>query len=192
MCLHELSRSISQGWGIKVDGQEYEDLVRRCFENRCPYCPCSLAETTHVNEHLDRMNRYRAGLHVPGNVLVVCRRCNGEKRRDDQQKALTLAGTGWASFLSHNGERCPMTCKTCLYWRSVWPDEMERKRMLRESLDRIEGFRDQFREFQEARQAIMEALPIVLTKLYSDCQAFAESEIRLTIERFNLALSARL
>jgi hypothetical protein len=64
--------------------------------------------------------------------------------------------------------------------------------MLRESLDRIQGFRDQFGEFQAAHQAIMEALPVVLTKLYSDCQVFAESEIRLTINRFNEASNGTL
>ena len=98
MFLHELSRSISQNWKMRVDGQEYEGLVRQWFENRCPYCRCFLAEGAHVNEHLDGMNRYRAGLHVPGNVLVACRRCNGEKRRDDQQRTLTLATSGWGHF----------------------------------------------------------------------------------------------
>ncbi len=191
MFLHELSRSISQGWGIRVDGQDYESLVRRCFENRCPYCRCSLEETAHVNEHLDGMNRYRAGLHVPGNVLVACRKCNGEKRRDDQRKALSLATSGWASFLSHDGERCALTCKTCLYWKSVWPNETERKRLLQENLARIQGFRDQFAEFRAVQPTLMETLPVVLTKLYSDCQAFAESEIRLTLERFNKESNAR-
>jgi hypothetical protein len=185
MFLHELSRSISQKWRIRVDGPEYESLVRQCFENRCPYCRCNLAGTTHVNEHLDGMNRYRAGLHVPGNVLVACRKCNGEKRRDDQLKTLKLATSGWASFLSHNGEACASTCKTCLYWKSVWQEETERKRMLQEGLERIEEFRSQFTEFKAVHLDLMERLPVVLTKLYSDCQAFAESEIRLTIERFN-------
>ena len=191
MFLHELSRSISQGWGIRVDGQDYESLVRRCFENLCPYCRCRLGETAHVNEHLDGMNRYRAGLHVPGNVLVACRKCNGEKRRDDQRKTLSLATSGWASFLSHDGERCALTCKTCLYWKSVWPNEAERKRLLRENLERIQGFRDQFAEFRAVQPALMQTLPVVLTKLYSDCQIFAESEIRLTLERFNRESIAR-
>jgi hypothetical protein len=184
MFLHELSRSISKNWRFRVDGQEYESLVRECFGNRCPYCRCSLAETAHVNEHLDGMNRYRAGLHVPGNVLVACRKCNGEKRRDDQRKTLSLATSGWASFLSHNGEKCAATCKTCMYWTGVWQDETERKKMLLENLQRIQGFRDQFAEFQAIHPALIGTLPVVLTKLYSDCQAFAESEIKLTLERF--------
>jgi hypothetical protein len=137
------------------------------------------------------MNRYRAGLHVPGNVLVACRKCNGEKRRDDQRKTLSLATSGWASFLSHDGERCALTCKTCLYWKSVWPNEAERKRLLRENLERIQGFRDQFAEFRAVQPALMQTLPVVLTKLYSDCQIFAESEIRLTLERFNRESIAR-
>jgi hypothetical protein len=57
--------------------------------------------------------------------------------------------------------------------------------MLQEGLERIEEFRSQFTEFKAVHLDLMERLPVVLTKLYSDCQAFAESEIRLTIERFN-------
>jgi len=62
--------------------------------------------------------------------------------------------------------------------------------MLREGLERIQEFRNQFGDFQAAHNAIMETLPVVLTKLYADCQAFAESEIRLTIQSFNNASSA--
>src|SRR5665213_1398932 len=105
MFLHELSRRISREWPIRVDGEEYEELVRSHFANRCPYCSCDLLSTISVIEHLDGMNRYRAGLHVPGNVLVACRKCNGEKRRDDSVRTLTLAGSGWESFLSHDGSR---------------------------------------------------------------------------------------
>ena len=120
MCLHELSRRISQEWPITVDGEEYERLVRQSFNNHCPYCSCDLTTTESVIEHLDGMNRYRAGLHVPGNVLVACRRCNGEKRRDDSLKTLLLAGSGWESFLSHDDTRCVATCRTCRYWESIW------------------------------------------------------------------------
>ncbi|MGC1912420.1 MAG: hypothetical protein WA660_11355, partial [Candidatus Acidiferrales bacterium] len=103
MFLHELSRKISQEWSVRVDGEQYEQLVRSTFNNRCPYCSRDLTETLSVIEHLDGMNRLRAGLHVPGNVLVACRRCNSEKRRDDSLKVLSLAGSGWESFLSHDG-----------------------------------------------------------------------------------------
>jgi hypothetical protein len=71
MFLHEFSRRISEDWPIRVDGEEYEGLVRKWFDNRCPYCSCNLADTVSVIEHLDGMNRYRAGLHAPGNVLVA-------------------------------------------------------------------------------------------------------------------------
>ena len=90
MFLHELSRRISENWAVKVDGEEYEELVRRWFNNLCPYCSRNLADTVSVIEHLDGMNRYRAGLHAPGNVLVACKKCNSEKRRDDSLKVLFL------------------------------------------------------------------------------------------------------
>src|ERR1700722_1590031 len=113
MFLHQLSRRISRDWPVRVDSHEYGQAVRNLFNNRCPYCSCDLALTIPVIEHLDGMNRLRAGLHVPGNVLVACKKCNGEKRRDDSQRVLSLASTGWESFLSHNGTACPKSCLTC-------------------------------------------------------------------------------
>ena len=184
MFLHELSRKISQKWTIRADGQEYEELVRRIFNNQCPYCSRDLGETVSVIEHLDGMNRYRAGLHVPGNVLVACRRCNGEKRRDDSLKVLVLAKSGWESFLSHDGTRCGLSCLTCRYWTSVWSDETLRRQRLGENLERIRAFRCTFQEFGEVLPSLADALPTLLTKLYSDCQAFAESEIKSLLERF--------
>jgi hypothetical protein len=184
MCLHELSRRISQKWPIKVEGEEYEELVRKLFENRCPYCSCDLAGTACVIEHLDGMNRYRAGLHVPGNVLVACKKCNDEKRRDDSRITLLLAKSGWESFLSHDGTRCAEICLTCKYWVSVWKDGTERKARLAENLERVRSFRRTFLEFEQANPSLTETLPVLLTKLYADCQAFAESEINLLLDRF--------
>lgn len=184
MFLHELSRRISQKWPNRVDGEEYEALVRKTFNNRCPYCSRDLADTISVIEHLDGMNRYRAGLHVPGNVLVACRRCNSEKRRDDSSKVLSLARSGWESFLSHEGSRCAPSCPTCRYWESIWEDETERRVRLIESLERVRSFRRGFREFEQILPSLAETLPASLTKLYSDCQTFAETEIKSLLERF--------
>src|SRR5438445_137920 len=117
------------------------------------------------------MNRYRAGLHVPGNVLVACRRCNSEKRRDDSLKTLSLAGSGWESFLSHDGARCSPSCRTCRYWESIWNDVTERKSRLSENLQRIRSFRRAFPEFEQILPSVMETHPALLRKLYSDCQA---------------------
>jgi hypothetical protein len=184
MFLHELSRKISQNWPIKVDGEKYEELVRNRFNNQCPYCSCDLTNTASVVEHLDGMNRYRAGLHVPGNVLVACRKCNSEKRRDDSLKALSLAASGWESFLSHDGTRCGLSCLTCQYWKSIWEDAADRKLRMGDNLQRIRVFRRSFVEFDQALPAIVKTLPELLTKLYSDCQTFAESEIKSLLERF--------
>lgn len=185
MFLHELSRTISQNWTVKVDGEEYEKLVRERFNNLCPYCSRDLTNTESVIEHLDGMNRYRAGLHVPGNVLVACRKCNSEKRRDDSLRILSLAGSGWESFLSHDGTRCAATCLTCRYWKGVWEDETERRLRLSENLQRVRSFRSAFPEFEQVLLSIMEALPGLLTKLYSDCQTFAETEIKSLLEKFD-------
>jgi hypothetical protein len=184
MFLHELSRRVSQNWRIKVDGEEYEELVRGRFNNRCPYCSRDLANTVSVIEHLDGMNRYRAGLHVPGNVLVACRKCNSEKRRDDSLRVLSLARTGWESFLSHEGSRCAGSCLTCRYWKTIWEDEAERRQRLTENLQRIRSFRRAFPEFTKVLPSLTEKLPALLTKLYSDCQTFAETEIKSLLHSF--------
>jgi hypothetical protein len=182
MCLHELSRRIAENWKYRIDGTEYEKLVRESFGNTCPYCSRPLADGQSVIEHLDGMNRYRAGLHVAGNVLVACKRCNGEKRRDDSVKILALAESGWASFLAHDGTRCAASCPTCKYWSNVWTDAAERRSRLVENSERIRAFRARFPELEQILPAVREALPALLAKLYSDCQAFAETEIRSLLE----------
>ena len=135
-------------------------------------------------EHLDGMNQYRAGLHVPGNVLVACRRCNGEKRRDDSAKVLSLARSGWESFLSHDGTRCAASCRTCQYWRTIWEDETERKVRLNENLEKVRSFRHEFPEFERALPCLADTLPALLTELYTECQMFAETEIKSLLEKF--------
>lgn len=191
MFLHELSRKLSQTWPIKVDGEEYAHLVRQTFNNEYPYCSRGLIDATAIIEHLDGMNRYRSGLHVPGNVLVACRNCNSEKRRDDSLRALSLATTGWESFLSHDGGRCPAACLTCSYWKRVWEDDGQRKRQLAANLERIRGFRRGFSEFERILPFVSDTLPSLLTKLYSDCQGFAENEIRSLLENFEQISASR-
>ena len=183
MFLHELSRAVAQDWNLRVDSDEYLTLVRQLFENRCPYCNCDLHSTVAVVEHLDGMNRFRIGLHVAGNVLVTCRKCNNEKRRDDSLPALVLAESGWESFLSHDG-KCKATCGTCRYWQSVWPVERERTLRLERNVRRIREFRAQFPNLESIRSDIALKLPTLITKLYSDCQDFAEGEIRTLLKTF--------
>jgi hypothetical protein len=185
MFLHELSRKISQTWSLRVDGEDYEGRVRQRFGNRCPYCSSDLVLAEAVIEHLDGMNRFRAGLHVPGNVLVACKRCNSEKRRDDQLKVLVLALSGWESFLNHDGTRCSPDCRTCQYWKNKWSDQIERESKLTENLARIRSFRDEFPEFQRALAPLSQQLPAILSQLYSDCQSFAENEIHSLLEKYN-------
>ena len=182
MFLHELSRRVAENWQFRIDGEEYENVVREWFGNKCPYCSRPLVDGQSVIEHLDGMNRYRAGLHVAGNVLVACKRCNGEKRRDDSAKTLSLADSGWGSFLSHDGTRCAPRCLTCRYWSSLWGQEAERKARLGENAERIRSFRAVFPELEQVLPAIREVVPQLLTKLYSDCQSFAEKEISTILE----------
>lgn len=185
MFLHELSRKVSERYPLRVESEQYESLVRSRFENKCPYCSRPLDDVNVTVEHLDGMNRLRVGLHVPGNVLVACKKCNSEKRRDDSLPELSLASTGWESFLAHDRTRCETTCLTCRYWETIWPDEGRKNANLSANVERIRAFRAEFPNFEETRHAITQALPALLAKLYTDCQAFAESEIRLLLEKFD-------
>lgn len=187
MFLHELSRRVSRNWGIKVDSAEYERRVSADFRNLCPYCSRDLQKAVAVVEHLDGLNRYRAGLHVPGNVLVACRECNSEKRRDDSLKILSLGAFGWESFLSHDSTRCQSECLTCAYWQRVWEDPSDRERNLRVNLEKIRRFRGEFPEFQRMLPSLVKSLPPLLTKMYSDCQEFAETEIASLLAAFEQA-----
>lgn len=191
MFLHELSRSISQSWHIRVDSAEYELLVREHFGNRCPYCSLDLSYADAVVEHLEGMNRYRGGLHVPGNVLVACSKCNCEKRRDDSMKTLTLATSGWESFLSHDGQRCAASCRTCAYWTQRWPERQKRVSLMNENRERILRFRRLFALSETGMSLPVEELPAVLIQLYTDCQAFAENEIKSLLDKFGTGVTSR-
>ncbi len=191
MFLHELSRKVSQNWEIRIGSERYEEVVRQRFQNRCPYCLRNLTVDDAVIEHLDGMNRLRAGLHVPGNVLVACKTCNSEKRRDDSLRVLTLAPTGWESFLSHDGTRCSPTCSTCKYWKRIWDDDEERRGRMAENLERIRSFRETFEEFQKVIPSLVATMPALLTKLYSDCQVFAETEIKTLLDKFEQTIAIK-
>jgi hypothetical protein len=184
MFLHELSRKISRDWPLRTDSEAYAQLVRTWFKNHCPYCSCELVSGAVVVEHMDGMNRNRVGLHVPGNVIMSCKRCNGEKRRDDSLPVLTLAESGWESFLSHDGTRCLPRCATCSYWTTVWFDPAERRERLANNLRTLRNFREEFPDFQKAIASHQNVLPQLLAQLYADCQSFAETEIRVLLDRF--------
>lgn len=183
MLLHEISRRACAAAGASVSAPAYLSAVLNAFGHRCIYCDRDLEHDRAAVEHLDGMNRFRVGLHVPGNVAMACRRCNSEKRRDDQRPQLVLASSGWESFLSHDGGRCESGCKTCEYWRSVWPDATLRTSGLMKAADRIRHFRDPFARFirwsDETRPSVQSRVEF----LYRSCQVFATTEIeKLTSE----------
>lgn len=55
---------------------------------------------------------------------------------------------------------------------------------LSENLQRIRSFRHAFPEFEQLLPSLTESLPALLTKLYADCQIFAEAEIKSLLEKF--------
>jgi len=183
MFLHEVSRKTCLAGGLAVSDTRYRETVVESFGHRCLYCDRELEHDRAAVEHLEGMNRFRAGLHIPGNVAMACRRCNAEKRRDDQNPVLSLAQSGWESFLSHDGTLCPDGCKTCAYWSAHFQDIETRAQMMRTARDKIFRFQEPFRRFTEWSTNARPAIQKNVERLYRDCQNFATVEIeKLTSE----------
>jgi hypothetical protein len=190
MFLHDLSRKISASLGLSVTDSKYAEAVAAAFGSSCCYCCLPLEKDRAAVEHLEGMNRFRLGLHIPGNVIVACKRCNGEKRRDDQLNQLTLAESGWESFLSHDSTRCGAACKTCAYWRAVWPNSTERAENARNIRRKIITFRAQYPESFEWSCRARTSLKATVDSLYCAGQEFATIQIRKTVDGAFSALSA--
>lgn len=190
MFLHEVSRRACLAGGMTVSTPGYLEAVVNVFGHQCLYCGRDLEHDRAAVEHLDGMNRLRVGLHVPGNVAVSCRRCNSEKRRDDQKSKLVLAESGWESFLSHDGSRCISSCNTCAYWTTVWPDSSVRAHSLLQSADRIRKFRTAFLRFVRWSEKNRPAIQSRVEGLYRVCQEFATNEIDKLTSELNFDFSS--
>ena len=177
MFLHEISRAACRAGGLSVTDLAYREKVVEAFGNGYLYCLQPLEKDRAAVEHLNRMNRFRIGLHIPGNVAMACRRCNTEKRRDDQNPNLTLAKSGWESFLSHRGDTCVADCKSCAYWAALFPIEEERTNHLTEAVACIRHFQLPFQRFIDWSQRQAPDLKARVEGLYRDCQSFAQKQI---------------
>ncbi len=190
MFLHEISRRACLAGCMTVSNPGYLQTVVNVFGHRCLYCGRDLEHDRAAVEHLDGMNRFRVGLHVPGNVAVSCRRCNSEKRRDDQKSTLVLAGSGWESFLSHDGSHCISSCKTCAYWTTIWPDASIRMQSLHQAVERIRTFRSSFARFVQWSEKNHLAIQSRVEGLYRVCQEFASNEIDKLTSELNFDFSS--
>jgi len=182
MFLHELSRKNSGALKLSVTDRPYAEDVASTFGSKCCYCARPLEEDRASVEHLDGMNRFQVGLHIPGNVIVACKRCNGEKRRDDQRHEHILAKSGWESFLSHDSTRCEASCKTCAYWRTVWTDQSDRISALSAALKRIVDFRSRYPDSLVWSRKAKGLLRKTLDTLYRECQKFATEQIEKAVQ----------
>jgi hypothetical protein len=182
MFLHDLSRRICASLKLNVTDARYAEAVDAAFGSNCCYCYQPLEKDRSSVEHLEGMNRFRLGLHVPGNVILACKRCNGEKRRDDQLDQLTLAECGWESFLSHDSTRCGATCNTCRYWGMVWSDPAERAERMRNARQKIAAFRSQYPASLQWSRGARTFLRQTADSLYRGCQEFATSQIEKTVD----------
>jgi hypothetical protein len=189
MFLHGLSRKICALLELSVTDGQYAEAVEVAFGSSCCYCSQPLEKDRTSVEHLEGMNRFRLGLHIPGNVILACKRCNGEKRRDDQLHQLTLAECGWESFLSHDSTQCAATCKTCRYWSMIWPGPMERAERMKNARQRIAGFRGQYPASLQWSRSARTLLRPMVDSLYRGCQEFATGQIRTTVDEAFCSLS---
>ena len=189
MLLHDLSRKICASLQLNITDARYAEAVEAAFGSNCCYCYQPLEEDRTSVEHLEGKNRFRFGLHIPGNVVLACKRCNGEKRRDDQLDRLTLAECGWESFLSHDSTRCVATCNTCRYWRTVWPDPTERSEAMKNATQKIAVFRSQYPASLQWSRGARTFLRQTVDSLYRACQEFATGQIRKTVDEAYFSLS---
>ncbi len=167
---------------LSVNDPRYGAAVAAAFGTACCYCGRALENDRAAVEHLDGMNRFRVGLHVPGNVIVACTRCNREKRRDDSAPKLTLAESGWESFLSHDSETAAMAATHAGYWSIVWPEASERISKLQAARDRIRAFRANYAPYLEMNARARVVLAAKMDAIYRDCQEFATTRIKEAVE----------
>jgi len=182
MFLHDVSRRLCSGLELSVNDPRYADAVAKAFGTNCCYCGRILESDRAAVEHLDGMNRFRVGLHIPGNVVVACTRCNREKRCDDSKPTLILAESGWESFLSHSSKNCVEGCNSCRYWCGVRPESNERDLNLEAALRTIRVFRGNYRIYVDLNTKAKVVLSAKMDAIYRDCQHFATTRIKDAVE----------
>ena len=182
MFLHNVSRRLCNKLELTVKDHRYAEAVANAFGMNCCYCGRTLENDRASVEHLDGMNRFRVGLHIPGNVIVACTQCNREKRRDDSIVTLTLAESGWESFLSHNSMKCKDSCNSCKYWIKIWPETSGRNMNLQLAQGRIREFRAIYGDYLELNVRAKVVLAEKIDAIYRDCQQFATTRIEEAVE----------
>ena len=65
MFLHDLSRKICASLKLSITDAQYAEAVEAAFGSDCCYCQQPLEKDRASVEHLEGMNRFRLGLHVP-------------------------------------------------------------------------------------------------------------------------------
>jgi hypothetical protein len=100
-----------------------------------------------------------------------------------------LAGSGWEAFLAHDSTRCSPNCKTCDYWREVWPDATQRSENMKKACRKISSFRARYPESLEWSRKAKPLLRQKLDNLYRECQVFATDRIKRAVDEAFLDLA---
>ncbi|MZP31367.1 hypothetical protein GTO91_16830 [Heliobacterium undosum] len=154
----------------------YIESVKKYFGPRCVYCERVFNENFEsVREHVEAMNRFRAGLDVQGNVLLSCKECN-EKKKEYDQMSLSEVPNAWEKLLKPFGNDCLDGCKHCEYWRSIYrgKSDDEIRFILEKRLEKIKNFRIQYLplNFDKIRCGLVS----ILDEVYKECQSFAKQK----------------
>jgi len=182
MFLHDVSRKLCGKLTLSVNDPRYAAAVTAAFGDACCYCGNPLERDRAAVEHLDGMNRFRVGLHIPGNVIVACTRCNRAKRRDDSKPTLVLAKSGWESFLCHDAKQCDQDCNSCAYWSAIWPGQADRVLRLEAAKGRIRSFQANYAPYLELNARARLVLATTIDSIYRECQEFAVTRIKVAVD----------
>lgn len=87
------------------------------------------------------------------------------------------------------GTRCASECRTCAYWRRIWPEDSHRVHALTEARQLVIEFQVPYKQFTQWSAGARETLKSKVETLYRDCQRFATDEIAKLVAEVNLEFS---
>lgn len=105
-----LQRNFNTGNGrAKKDWENIRDII---FEGKCAYC--GTEDEKLQMEHIIMFNRSEYGLHHPGNIIPVCKKCNSRSKREENG-----AYCSWEEHLSNICERINQKNEFYDRWKKI-------------------------------------------------------------------------
>lgn len=63
----------------QLRGAKLRDALMEEFNGKCGYCKVAITKATSDIDHLVPMNKASVGLHMYGNLVIACKKCNSDK-----------------------------------------------------------------------------------------------------------------